>query len=263
MIVGKKHVGFRVKMNFVRRVLPFSTVSRKLHPSVCSPIRPYKRKPRQKAREIVAVYKREKRTNEPTRPPLPTFSSHISAIFLPGIMRGNTGIPYGHRWAEANRFPFFRPVSIFNGAENRRVFHRFKPRAFHPPLVRLILPFSETIAREEGENSHVRRLQLLAIFRKRFESLCEEKFVKAMKILIRHGPTDACRVHCLYCAGTIVVISHASLSFTLSLRLSSYFYAPRKNFANESSSLRYFIPLSLLGKKFDWGRGEGGALKAG
>lgn len=107
-------------------------------------------------------------------------------------MRGNTGIPYGHRWAEANRFPFFRPVSIFNGAENRRVFHRFKPRAFHPPLVRLILPFSETIAREEGENSYVRRLQLLAIFRKRFESLCEEKFVKAMKILIRHGPTDAC-----------------------------------------------------------------------
>ena len=107
-------------------------------------------------------------------------------------MRGNTGIPYGHRWAEANRFPFFRPVSIFNGAENRRVFHRFKPRAFHLPLVRLILPFSETIAREEGENSHVRRLQLLAIFRKRFESLCEEKFVKAMKILIRHGPTDAC-----------------------------------------------------------------------
>lgn len=65
------------------------------------------------------------------------------------------------------------------------------------------------------------------------------------------------------CAGTIVVISHASLSFTLSLRLSSYFYAPRKNFANESSSLRCFIPLSLLGKKFDWGRGEGGALKAG
>lgn len=33
-------------------------------------------------------------------------------------------------WAEANRFPFFRPVSIFNGAENRRVFHRFKPPRF-------------------------------------------------------------------------------------------------------------------------------------
>lgn len=94
-------------------------------------------------------------------------------------MRGNTGIPYGHRWVEANRFPFFRPVSIFNGAENRRVFHRFKPRAFHPPLVRLILPFSETIAREEGENSCVRRLQLLAIFRKRFESLCEGKIRKS------------------------------------------------------------------------------------
>lgn len=94
-------------------------------------------------------------------------------------MRGNTGIPYGHRWAEANRFPFFRPVSIFNGAENRRVFHRFKPRAFHPPLVRLILPFSETIAREEGENSYARRLQLLAIFRKRFESLCEGKIRKS------------------------------------------------------------------------------------
>lgn len=30
----------------------------------------------------------------------------------------------------ANRFPFFRPVSIFNGAENRRVFHRFKPPRF-------------------------------------------------------------------------------------------------------------------------------------
>lgn len=90
----------------------------------------------------------------------------------------------------------------------------------------------------------------------------KEKFVKAMKILIQHGPTNACRVHCLYCAGTIVVISHASLSFTLSLRLSSYFYAPRKNFANESSSLRCFIPLSLLGKKFDWGRGEGGGVES-
>lgn len=176
-------------------------------------------------------------------------------------MRGNTGIPYGHRWAEANRFPFFRPVSIFNGAENRRVFHRFKPRAFHPPLVRLILPFSETIAREEGENSYV--YNYWQFFENDSNPCVKEKFVKAMKILIRHGPTDACRVHCLYCAGTIVVISHASLSFTLSLRLSSYFYTPRKNFANESSSLRYFIPLSLLGKKFDWGRGEGGALKAG
>lgn len=120
-------------------------------------------------------------------------------------MRGNTGIPYGHRWAEANRFPFFRPVSIFNGAENRRVFHRFKPRAFHPPLVRLILPFSETIAREEGENSYVRRLQLLAIFRKRFESLCEGKIRKSDENFDPariHGCMPCgCRVHCLYVQG--------------------------------------------------------------
>lgn len=94
----------------------------------------YVRKPyRDKRREKLSrVYKRRfKRTNEPAPSSIkPTFSSRVSAVFLPGIMRGNMGIPYGHRWAEP--FPFFRPVSIFNGVENRDVFHRFKPRAFHP-----------------------------------------------------------------------------------------------------------------------------------
>lgn len=108
MIAGKKHVGFRVKMNLFDASCPFSTVSRKLHPSVCSPIRPYKRKPRQKAREIVAVYKREKRTNEPTRPPLNLLLPYFCHIFAGDNARkhGDTLRP---SLGGSEPFPIFPP----------------------------------------------------------------------------------------------------------------------------------------------------------
>lgn len=107
MIAGKKHVGFRVKMNFVRRVLSlFNRVSKT--PSICSPIRPYKRKPRQKAREIVAVYKREKRTNEPTRPPLNLLLPYFCHIFAGDNARkhGDTLRP---SLGGSESFPIFPP----------------------------------------------------------------------------------------------------------------------------------------------------------
>lgn len=153
-------------------------------------------------------------------------------------------------WAEANRFPFFRPVSIFNGAENRRVFHRFKPPASH---LLVLLSFSETIARGKGENYTVYNYYWQ--FFGNDSNLRQERRKNSIKILIHVNSVDACRpemsrsCHCLYCAGTIVVISHVSLPFTLSVVL---FPRSEKKFQRRAGSLRYFIP--LLERKFDWGR---------
>lgn len=156
-------------------------------------------------------------------------------------------------WAEANRFPFFRPVSIFNGAENRRVFHRFKPPRFSSSRASLFQ--RDDCSRGEGKLCTYIVYNYYWQFFGNDSNLRQERKKNSIKILIHVNSVDACRpemsrsCHCLYCAGTIVVISHVSLPFALSVVL---FLRSEKEFQRRAGSLRYFIP--LLKRKFDWRR---------